>query len=80
MKADRIEVIPAKGGFVWHFRAANGRIRANNEVFASRAGAEQAVKGVVRNIAGMMGIAPTFVRHRDGDRTILMVQAGEFVL
>lgn len=82
MKADRIVVKPAPSGkgYIWHFVARNGRIRANNQVFADRAGAVQAVKGLVRNVAGMLGIAPTFRTRRDGSSTIITVEAGDFVL
>jgi hypothetical protein len=76
IQADRIEVVPAEGGFVWRFVSTNGRIRANNEVFATRSSAVRAVKGVVTQVGLMLGVAPAFSSTRVGAKTVLTVEAG----
>jgi len=72
MTADRIEVVPAKRGqFVWHFVAANGRIRANGETFPTRGNALRAVKAHARNMAATFGVVLTFKTLRRGDATVV---------
>lgn len=53
MKSPAFQVYPAKDGYRWRLRAANGRIIAESgEAYARKQGAEKAVDRVIEACSG----------------------------